>query len=71
MPFVIISFNDLVNNRSGVIKSLLSWLGQNPMNFKDIDETKHQTKATYPLNEREFNEILNAMDKLKNLTILK
>ena len=59
MPFVIISFNDLVNNRSGVIKSLLSWLGHNPMNFKDVDETKHQTKATYyPLNEREFNEIL-------------
>ena len=72
MLFVIISFNDLVNNRSGVIKSLLSWLGQNPMNFKEVDETKHQTKATYyPLNE-EFNEILKTpWTNWKNLTILK
>ena len=59
LPFKVIRFNDLINNKELVLKALLKW-----MDFEDIeilldDKTVHKTKATYkPLNNSELIKIL-------------
>ncbi len=58
MPFIVIRFNDLLNNRVDVFKKLLKWLDSD-INLELKDGTSHQTKASYiPLSKIEFNQSL-------------
>tara|TARA_B100000768_G_scaffold172322_1_gene180454 strand:- start:59 stop:895 length:837 start_codon:yes stop_codon:yes gene_type:complete len=59
LPFKVIRFNDLINNRELVLKALLQWLGCENIEIPIVDKTVHKTKALYkPLNSSELIKIL-------------
>lgn len=59
LPFIVISFNDLINNRELVLKALLKWMDCENIEIPIVDKTVHKTKALYkPLNKSELIKIL-------------
>jgi hypothetical protein len=59
LPFKVIRFNDLINNKELVLKALLKWMDFENIEILLDDKTVHKTKATYkPLNNSELIKIL-------------
>ena len=59
LPFKVIRFNDLINNRELVLKALLKWMDCENIEIPISDKTVHKTKALYkPLNKSELIKIL-------------
>lgn len=59
LPFKVIRFNDLINNRELVLKALLKWMDFENIDILLDDKTVHKTKALYiPLKKFEFIKIL-------------
>ena len=59
LPFKVIRFNDLINNRELVLKALLKWMDCENIELPIDDTTVHKTKALYkPLNKSELIKIL-------------
>ena len=59
LPFKVIRFNNLINNRELVLKALLKWMDCENTEVPIVDKTVHKTKALYkPLNNSELMKIL-------------
>ena len=59
LPFKVIRFNDLINNRELVLKALLKWMDCENIKIPISGKTVHKTKALYkPLNKSELIKIL-------------
>lgn len=59
LPFIVIRFNDLINNRDIVFKALLKWMDCENTEILIADKTVHKTKALYnPLNNSELIKVL-------------
>ena len=59
LPFKVIRFNDLINNRELVLKALLKWMDCENIKIPTSGKTVHKTKALYkPLNKSELIKIL-------------
>ena len=59
LPFKVIRFNDLINNRELVLKALLKWMDCENTEVPIVDKTVHKTKAFYKsLNKSELMKIL-------------
>ena len=59
LPFKVVRFNDLVNERELVLKALLKWMGCENIEIPTEDKTFHRTKALYkPLKKNELIKIL-------------
>jgi len=59
LPFKVIRFNDLINNRELVLKALLKWMDCENIKIPISGKTVHKTKALYkPLNRSELTKIL-------------
>ena len=59
LPFKVIRFNDLINNRELVLKALLKWMDCENVEIPIVNKTVHKTKALYkPLNNSELIKIL-------------
>ena len=59
LPFKVICFNDLINNRELVLKALLKWMDCEIIEIPIDDKTVHKTKALYkPLIKSELIKIL-------------
>ncbi|MDG1689826.1 MAG: sulfotransferase, partial [Flavobacteriales bacterium] len=59
LPFKVIRFNDLINNRELVLIALLKWIDCENIELPIDDTTVHKTKALYkPLNNSELIKIL-------------
>ena len=55
LPFKVVHFNDLVNERELVLKALLKWMGCENIEIPSDDKTLHRTKALYkPLKENKL-----------------
>tara|TARA_A100001015_G_C14923634_1_gene685339 strand:+ start:189 stop:1295 length:1107 start_codon:yes stop_codon:yes gene_type:complete len=59
LPFKVVLFEDLINNKMQVINDLLKWLNCGKMEIPNSCKTIHKTKALYkPLEKKELAKIL-------------
>lgn len=59
LPFKVIRFNDLINNKELVLKALLKWMDCEDIEISIAEKTVHKTKALYkPLKKSELIKIL-------------
>lgn len=59
LPFKVVLFEDLINNKMVVINALLKWMNCSKMEIHNSGNTIHKTKASYkPLEKKELAKIL-------------
>ena len=59
LPFKVVLFEDLINNKMVVINALLKWMNCSKMEIHNSGNTVHKTKASYkPLEKKELAKIL-------------
>ena len=59
LPFKVVHFKDLIDNKERVLKALLKWINCGNIEIPKGDKTIHKTKALYkPFKKNELNKVL-------------